>query len=95
MARVEVHLYHGVEDRQRIEQESLARARDISMALTAMQGRIGVIEVHIGAARAVAGWVPMVIKFSLAAILFSLVLSGRMTVEGAKAFLPALGLPGG
>ena len=95
VARLEVHSYHATIDRQRIERESLTRGQDLLGMVTALESRLRVVEAITATISTLSTWLPKLLRFIGAIILFALLLSGRMTIEGVKPFLQALGFPSG
>lgn len=95
VSRLEVHQWHTAQTLERIEHESLMRASDLKAGVDGMQEKLSQIHDHIGTARTVAGWLPAILRYLAAVILFGLLLAGKISVEGLKPFLAVLGLPTG
>lgn len=94
-SRLEVHQWHMVQDLQRIEQESLMRGTDLRTDVNSLRDQVAAVQGHIGTARTVAGLMPSLIRYVIAAVLFALFMAGKISVEALKPFLAALGFPTG
>lgn len=101
-ARLEVHIHHMTDNIHRVEIESLQRGRDLMGEVIAIRTEVASlreslrpINDHIGTTKILASWLPPALKFLAAAILFGLVVSGRLSADLVKPFLGVLGLPTG
>jgi hypothetical protein len=101
LARQEEHTYYAAIDRVRIENESRMRAMDLAAGIDSLDTRISLMEQELHTRRAI--WrltgifgasAGVFMKYLLAVILGALVLSGKASIDAAKAIAIWLGLPG-
>ena len=95
IAQIEVHLWYATQDRYRAEQEGIARGLDNAGKIATLADRIQALEGHHTVSTAFWVWTPKLLAYAGAILIFALVISGKMTIEQARTFLPVLGLPSG
>lgn len=95
IARLETHQFHLTDNTHRIETESLTRGKDLLESVRLLDKRVASVERHVGTITAVVTWLPKILKYAGGVVLFAFLVMGKMTPDGAKLFLQALGFPTG
>jgi hypothetical protein len=101
LARQEEHTYYAAIDRVRIENESRMRAEDLAAGIDGLDTRISLMEQELHTRRAI--WrllatfstsATAFAKYLAAAVLAILVLTGKASIDAARAIATWFGLPG-
>jgi hypothetical protein len=100
LARQEEHTYYAALDRVRIENESRLRAKDLAAGIDGLETRMSLMEQELHTRRAIWRLVAVLstsatafAKYLLAVVLAVLVLTGKASIEVAKAVAIWFGLP--